>query len=147
MENGKVLSDLGLILPCALEEHDCETTSLDPYAQIRDHHDNCVLLVLRTEYVNMVKQHKKYYVFNEIDSISKFVFEVEKNSQKHYGELTPIYPTNFDWLYMAQISEGFDMDSGRNINRKKMVQLSFYSVWYPSRKMFLVNFTRIDRRL
>ena len=29
MENGKVLSDMGLILPCALEEVGCETTSLD----------------------------------------------------------------------------------------------------------------------
>ena len=32
MENGKVLSDMGLILPCALEKLGCETTSLDPYA-------------------------------------------------------------------------------------------------------------------
>ena len=34
LENGKVLSDTGLILPCALEEMGCETTSLDPYAYI-----------------------------------------------------------------------------------------------------------------
>ena len=32
LENGKVLSDTGLILPCALEELGCEITSLDPYA-------------------------------------------------------------------------------------------------------------------
>ena len=32
IENGKVLSDTGLILPCALEELGWETTSLDPYA-------------------------------------------------------------------------------------------------------------------
>ena len=34
LENGKVLSDNGLILPCALEELGCETTLLDPYAYI-----------------------------------------------------------------------------------------------------------------
>ena len=32
LENGKVLSDTGLVLPRALEELGCETTSLDPYA-------------------------------------------------------------------------------------------------------------------
>ena len=30
LESGKTLSDTGLILPCALEELGCETTSLDP---------------------------------------------------------------------------------------------------------------------
>ena len=52
MENGKVLSDMGLILPCALKELGCETTSLDPYAYIWDYPDNCVLSILRTEEVN-----------------------------------------------------------------------------------------------
>ena len=32
IENGKVLSDIGLSLPCAVEKLGCETTSLDPYA-------------------------------------------------------------------------------------------------------------------
>ena len=41
LENGKVLSDFGIILPCALEELRCETTSLDPYAYIWDYPDNC----------------------------------------------------------------------------------------------------------
>ena len=59
MENLKVLSEMGLLLPSALEELGCETTSLDPYAYISDYPDNCVLSVLRTEDVNMVKQHNK----------------------------------------------------------------------------------------
>ena len=59
MSTGKVLSDSAQVLPCALEELGCETTSLDPYAYIRDYSDNCVLLVLRTEEVNMVKQRSK----------------------------------------------------------------------------------------
>ena len=58
-ENGKVQSDISLILPCALEELGCETTSLDPYAYIWDYPDNCAISILRTEEVHMVKQGKK----------------------------------------------------------------------------------------
>ena len=119
IENGKVLSDMGLILPCALEELGCETTSLDPYAYIWDYPDNCVLSILRTEDVNMVKQDRKYYVISGKDSTSKFVFEVKNNPQKHCGKPTPIYQTNYDSLYMARLSEGFDMDTGRNLGREK----------------------------
>ena len=60
MSTGKVLSDSAQVLPCALEELGCETTSLDPYAYIWDYPDNCVLSELRTEEVNMVKQGTKY---------------------------------------------------------------------------------------
>ena len=34
MSTGKVLSDSAQVLPCALEELGCETTSLDPYAYL-----------------------------------------------------------------------------------------------------------------
>ena len=44
LENGKILSDTGLILPCSLEELGCETTSLDPYPYIWDYPDNCANL-------------------------------------------------------------------------------------------------------
>ena len=50
MSTGKVLSDSAQVLPWALEELGCETTSLDPYAYIWDYPDNCVLSVFRTEY-------------------------------------------------------------------------------------------------
>ena len=56
MSTGKFLSDSNQVLPCALEELACETTSLDPYAYIWDHTDNCVLSLVRTEDVNMMKQ-------------------------------------------------------------------------------------------
>ena len=56
MSTAKVSSDSAQVLPCALEELGCETNSLDPYAYIWDYPDNCVLSVLRTEEVNMVKQ-------------------------------------------------------------------------------------------
>ena len=115
LENGKVLSDSGLILPCALEELGCETTSLDPYAYIWDYHDNCAISILRTEEANMVKQGKKYYVISGAESSSKFVFEVKNIPQRHYGKPTSIYPTNYDSLYMDRLSEGFNMDTGRNL--------------------------------
>ena len=119
MENGKVLSDMGLILPCALEELGCERTSLDPYAYIWDYPDNCVLSVLPTEEVNMVRQDTNYYVISGKDSTSKFVFEVKNNPQKHCGKPTPIYSTNYESLYMARLSEGFDMNTGRSLGREK----------------------------
>ena len=67
----------------------------------------------------MVKQGTKYYVISGVDSSSKFVFEVKNNPQKHCGKPTPIYPTNYDSLYMDRLSEGFDMDTGRNLDRER----------------------------
>ena len=107
------------MLPCALEEPGCETTSLDPYAYIWDYPDNCVLSVLRTEDVNMVKQGTKYYIISRPDSTTKFVFEVKNNPQKRCGKPTHIYPTNYDCRYVAIISGGFDLRSGRNLGKER----------------------------
>ena len=90
MSTGKVLSDSAQVLPCALEELGCETTPLDPYAYIWDYPDNCVLSLFRTEDVNMVKQGTKFYIISELDSTTKFLFEVKNNPQKHCGK-----PTDF----------------------------------------------------
>ena len=119
MSTGKVLSDSAQVLPCALEELGCETTSLDPYAYIWDYPDNCVLSVLRTEDVNMVKQETKYYIISGPDSTTKFVFEVKNNPQQHCGKPTDVYPTNYDSLYVAIISGGFDLRSGRNLGKER----------------------------
>ena len=143
IENGKVISDMGLILPCALEELGCETTSLDPYAYIWDYPDNCVLSILRTADVNMVKQDRKNYVISGKDSTSKFVFEVKNNPQKHCGKPTPIYPTNYDSLYMARLSEGFDMGTGKILVARRMVRLKYFKTWDLVRRTILVNFMRI----
>ena len=116
-ESGKVLSDTGLFLPCALEELGCGTTSLDPYAYIWDYLDNCAISILQTGEINMVKQGKKYYVINGADSSSEFVFELKNNPQKHCGNPTSNYPTNYESLYMDWLSGGFDMDTGRNLGR------------------------------
>ena len=64
-----------------------------------------------------MKEGKKYYVISGADSSAKFVFEVKNNPQKHCGKPTSIYPTNYDSLYMDSLSEGFDMDTGRNLGR------------------------------
>ena len=119
MSTGKVLSDSAQVLPCALEELGCETTSLDPYAYIWDYPDNCVLSVLRTEKFSMVKQGTKYYIISGPDSTTKIVFEVKNNPQKHCGKPTDIYPTNYDSLYVAIISGGFDLRSGRNLGKER----------------------------
>ena len=74
MSAGKILSDSAQVLPSALEELCCETTSLDPYAYSWDYPENCVLSVLRTEEINMVKQGTKYYIISGLDSTAKFVF-------------------------------------------------------------------------
>ena len=143
MENGKVLSDIGLVLPCALEELGCERTSLDPYAYIWDYPDNCVVSVIRTEEVNMVEQDTKYYVINGKDSTSQFVFEVKNNPQKHCVKPTPIYPTNYGSLFMARLSEGFDMNTGRNLGREKNGATKILQYLGPRAKMILVKSMRI----
>ena len=90
MSTGKDLSHSAQVLPCALEELGCETISLDPSAYIWYYPDNCVLSVVRTEDVNMVKQNIKYYIIGWPNSNTKLVFEDEKNSQKHSGKPTNI---------------------------------------------------------
>ena len=118
MSTEKVLSDSARVLPCALEELGCETTSLDPYAYIWDYPDNCVLSVLRTEDVNMVKQGTKYHIISGPNSTTIIVFEVKNNPQKHCEKPTDIYPTNYDSLYVPIISGGFDLRSGRNLGKE-----------------------------
>ena len=117
MSSGKVLSDSAQVLPCAMEELGCETTSLDPYAYIWDYPDNCVLSVLRTEDVNMVKQETKYYIISGPNSTTKFVFEVKNNPQKLCGKPTDIYSTNYDSLYVEIIRGG--LTSGRNLGKEQ----------------------------
>ena len=119
MSTGKVLFDSAQVLPCAREELVCETTSLDPYTYILDYPDNCVLSNLRTEELNMVKQGTKYYIISGPDSTTKFIFKVRNNPPKHNGKPTGIYPTNYNSLYEAVISGGFDIRSGRNLGKER----------------------------
>ena len=119
MSSGKILTDPAQVLPCALEELGCGTTSLDPWAYIWDNPENSVLSVLRTEDVNMVKQGTNFYIISGPDSTTKFVFEVKSNRQKHSGKPTDIYPTDYDSLYVAIISVSLDLRSGRHLGKER----------------------------
>ena len=119
MSTGKGLSDSAQVLPCALEKLGCETTSLDLYAYIWDYPNNCVLSVLRTKDVKMVKQGTKDYINSGPDSTNKFDFEVKNNPQKHCGKPTDIYPTNYDSLYVPIISGCFDLRYRRNFGEER----------------------------
>ena len=59
MSTGKVVSNSAQVLSYALENLGCENTSLDLHAYIWDYTENCVLSVLRTEEVKLVKQGAK----------------------------------------------------------------------------------------
>ena len=69
MEIEEVLSVMGLLIACALEELSCKSNSLDPYGFIWDNSDNCALSIFQTEDVNMVKQDKKNYVVSGRDFV------------------------------------------------------------------------------
>ena len=144
MSTGKVLSDSTQVLPCALEELGCERTSLDPYAYIWDYPDNCVLSVLRTEDVNMVKQGTKYYIISGPDSTTKFIFEVKNNPQKHCGKPTDIYPTFYDSLYVAIISGGFDLRSGRNLGKERNCAIQLLQYIPPTENNRFAQFYAYD---
>ena len=88
--SGKTLSDSDQIFPCALKELGCERTSLDTYVYIWDHPDYCVLSVLQTEVVNMVKQRTTFYKMEAPDSTAKIMFEVNI-SDKSTEESQQIY--------------------------------------------------------
>ena len=46
--------------------------------------------------------------------------EVKNKPQKHCGKPTDIYPTNYDdSLFVAIISGGFDLRSGRNLGKER----------------------------
>ena len=67
----------------------------------------------------MVKQRAKYYIISGPDSTTKIVFEVENNPRKQCGKPTDIYPSNYESLYKAIISGGFDLRSGRNLRKEQ----------------------------
>ena len=77
-------------LPCKLDDMGCQSTSLDPYAYIWDHPDNCVVSVLKEEHVNMSRSEHRYHMVSTKGSTSKFLFEV-----KNYPRNSVIHLTMF----------------------------------------------------
>ena len=67
----------------------------------------------------MVKQRTMFFILSGPILITKFVFEVENNLQKHSGKPTKTYPTNYGSIHVAIIGGGFDSKSGRNIGTER----------------------------
>ena len=59
------------------------------------------------------------YIISGPNWTTKFVIEVKNNPQKHCGKPTDIYSTIYDSLYVAIISGGFDLRSGRNLGKER----------------------------
>ena len=112
---GKIHNVGDYLLPCGLDELGCESTSLDPYAYVWDNPDNCILAVLRQEQLQMIKNNKQYYMISKNDTQLKFLFEVKNNPQHYCHKPEPVYPTNYDSLYVAIHHGGFEMNSGRKL--------------------------------
>ena len=137
----KILSESAQVLPCALEEIACETTSYDPYAYIWDYLDNCVLSsVLQTEGVNMVVQETNYFINCGPRSTTKIVFEVKNNFKKLFGRPTEEnYPINFDSHYFAIFCGVFDLGYGRNLDKERKGAIQPLQWKAPSETMDLFN--------
>ena len=144
MSTGKVLSDSAQVLPSALEQLGSETISLDAYAYLWDYPDNCVLSVLRTKDVNMVKQGTKYYIISGPNSTTIFVFEVKNIPQKLCGKPKDNYPTNYDSLYVAIISGGFDLRSERNLGKERNGAIQLWQYIAPTEVNGFAQFYAYD---
>ena len=74
----------------------------------------------------MVKQGTKLIIISGPDSTTKLVFEIKNISQKQCGKPTDIYPPKYDSFYVAIISGGFDLRSGRNFSKERNGPTQFY---------------------
>ena len=81
-----------------------------------------------------MKQGKKYYVISGADSSSRFVFEMKNNPQKHCRKSAPVCPKTSYSFYMERVSEGFDMDTGRNLGGDKYGATEILQNLAPKRK-------------
>ena len=66
-----------------------------------------------------MKQETKHYIISGPSSTTKFVFDVTNNPQKQCGKPTDIYPTNYDSLYVAIFSRGFDLRPGKTLGKER----------------------------
>ena len=130
---------MGLILPCALEEPGCETTSLDPYAYIWDYPDN-LFFILRIEEVNMVKQNRKTMslvvktLHSSLCLKSRIIHKNIVESPHLFTQQTTIHCI---WLNSVKV---LIWKLEEILAARRMVQLIYFSIWDPVRKMSLVNF-------
>ena len=115
LRDGTIMNRNGQPLSCKLDELGCDSTSLDPYAYVWDNPDNCILTVLKEEYVNMIKNDDQYYIDSKNDSENKYLFEIKNRPQKLCNKPSDVYPTTYESLFVAILYGGFDMKTGRNM--------------------------------
>ena len=106
----------------------CETTSLDPYAYIWDYLGNCLLSVLRTEDVNMVKKGTNVTLLvdpNELlNSCSKSKTTLKNTLESRQIFMRPI-TIQCTWQKLAEAST-WDLEG--ILARNGMVPLNSYSI-------------------
>ena len=115
LRDGTVHDVNGNPLPCKLDDLGCQSTSLDPYAYVWDHPDNCVLSALKEEHVNMNKNERRYHMVSIHDSFFKFLFEVKNYPQKFWNKQNDVHPTNHESMYNVIHTSGIVMASGRKM--------------------------------
>ena len=77
---------------------------------------NCILSALKKDYARTLKNDKKYYIVRQNTSKTKYLFEVKNNPQHLFNNLTEVYPTTNDSMYVATHYGGFEKKTGRKIN-------------------------------
>ena len=128
LRDGTIINKNGQPLHCKLDELGCDSTSIDPYAYIWDHPDNCILTVLKEEFVSMIKNDDQYYLVSQNDSENKYLFEIKNRPEKLCNKPTDVYPTTYESLFVAINCGGFDMKSGRNmIQQEDKVHMMHYT--------------------
>ena len=66
----------------------------------------------------MLKNDNHYYIVSQNSSAkNKYLFEVKNNPQNICNKPTEVYPTTYDSMYVAIHYGGFDMKTGRRINK------------------------------
>ena len=106
---GKSFNRKDRLLPCDLNEFECESTSLDPYAYTWKAPENCILPVLKEDYARMLKNDNHFYIVSQNNSYTKYFFEVKSNPQHLCTKPTEVYPTTYDSMYVAIHYDGLDM--------------------------------------
>ena len=114
-------------LPSKLDDLGCDSTTLDPYAFIWDKPNNCILTVLKEEYVNMVKNDDQCYIVRRNVSENKYLFGIQNRPKKLCKKQSDVYPTTYESLFVAISYGGFDMKIGpKMIQQEDKIHIKHY---------------------
>ena len=73
-----------------MNELDCESTSLDPYAYTWKAPENCILSVLKEDYAHKLKNDNHYYIVSQNTSENKYLFQVKNHPQRLCNKPTDV---------------------------------------------------------